>query len=169
VGDWVMGTGAAKNRRSGFLVYAMRITETVSFDEYWNDTRFERKRPNLRGSRRIQFGDNIYHHDGSGLWVQENSRHSKADGTMELAHLARDTGTTEKVLVSDDFIYFGSDGPEVPRHLQEFKIVSGRGHRNRFEENELSQAIEWFEELPRGPIGTPFDWHRSRNMKLSRR
>lgn len=168
VGDWVMGTGASKNRRTGFLVYAMRVTETLSFDDYWSDPRFKRKRPNLRGSRQVQFGDNIYHHDLTGNWVQEDSRHSKADGTPEFAHIERDTGTTEKVLVSDDFVYFGSSGPLVPAHLREFGIVSGRGHRNRFEDFELAQALEWFAELPRGPIGKPFDWHRDRNLRLTR-
>jgi hypothetical protein len=168
VGDWVMGTGAAKNRRSGFLVYAMRVTETLSFDEYWNDLRFERKRPNLHGSNRVRFGDNVYHRDRTGNWIQEDSRHSRADGSLELAHLARDTGITEQVLVSDDFVYFGSDGPPVPPHLREFNIIAGRGHRNHFDEDEIRQTLQWFDALPRGPIGTPFDWHRASNLRNSR-
>ena len=168
VGDWVMGTGAAKNRRSGFLVYAMRVTETLSFDEYWIDPRFERKRPNLRGSRRLRFGDNVYHRDPAGSWIQENSRHSRADGSPEPIHLVRDTGITEKVLISDDYVYFGSDGPSVPSHLLEFNIISGRGHRNRFETEEVRQTLEWFDSLPRGLEGTPFDWHRVSNMRLTR-
>lgn len=163
-----MGTGAAKNRRSGFLVYAMRVTEKSSFDEYWIDPRFERKRPNLRGSRRLQFGDNVYHRDRSGNWIQENSRHSRSDGSPEPIHLARDTGITEQVLISDDYVYFGSDGPPVPSHLRKFNIVSGRGHRNHFEAGEIKQTLEWFDALPRGLIGTPFDWHRSSNLRDTR-
>ena len=27
IGDWVLGTGASGNKRSGTLVYAMRVTE----------------------------------------------------------------------------------------------------------------------------------------------
>jgi hypothetical protein len=169
VGDWVMGTGAAKNRRSGFLVYAMRVTETLSFDEYWNDPRFGRKRPNLHGSNRVRFGDNVYHRDATGSWIQENSRHSRADGSLEPFHLARDTGITEQVLVSDDFVYFGSDGPPVPLHLREFNIIAGRGHRNHFDADQIKQTLQWFDELPRGPIGTPFDWHRASNLLLTRR
>ena len=42
VGDWVIGTGsgAKEKQRNGYLVFAMRVTETMSFDEYWKDIRF---------------------------------------------------------------------------------------------------------------------------------
>ena len=43
VGDWVIGTGSKSKGRDGHLVYAMRVTETMSFDEYWADSRFHRK------------------------------------------------------------------------------------------------------------------------------
>ena len=47
VGDWVIGTGsgAKEKQRNGYLVFAMRVTETMSFDEYWKDIRFCNKRP----------------------------------------------------------------------------------------------------------------------------
>ncbi len=49
VGDWVLGTGSARKgiRRGGYAVYAMRVTEKLSFDQYWIDKRFRKKRPNL--------------------------------------------------------------------------------------------------------------------------
>ena len=30
-GDWVVGTGSRTRQREGYLVYAMRVSETVSF------------------------------------------------------------------------------------------------------------------------------------------
>ena len=45
VGDWVIGTGSKRNGRDGFLVYAMRVTEILTFNEYWRDARFLAKRP----------------------------------------------------------------------------------------------------------------------------
>ena len=67
VGDYVAGTGCARRKRRGHLVYFMRVEEITTYDEYWKSPRFERKRPFLRGSKMRAFGDNIYHCDtGSG-------------------------------------------------------------------------------------------------------
>jgi len=95
----------------------MRVDETVTFDEYWTDPRFVSKRPNLRGSLKQQYGDNIYHHTADGSWIQENSRHSEDDGTPNSGHVARDT-KADVVLVSQTYVYFGGSGPVIPKHLR---------------------------------------------------
>ncbi|HAT2715113.1 TPA: hypothetical protein I8303_003898, partial [Aeromonas hydrophila] len=43
IGDWVVGSGSNDRsvRRGGYLVYAMQVTETMTFDEYGADPRFE--------------------------------------------------------------------------------------------------------------------------------
>ena len=50
-GDWIIGTGSSQKGRQGYLVYAMCLTETMTFNEYWEDKRFQRKKPNLQGVR----------------------------------------------------------------------------------------------------------------------
>ncbi len=51
IGDWVIGTGAKlKYDYQGRLIYAMRVDETLTLDEYWNDPRFQNKKPVPRGS-----------------------------------------------------------------------------------------------------------------------
>jgi len=47
IGDWVVGSGSNDRsvRRGGYLVYAMRVTEAMAFDEYSRDPRFESKKP----------------------------------------------------------------------------------------------------------------------------
>ena len=47
VGDWVAGTGSGRKsvQREGYLVFAMRVEEILTFDEYWSDPRFRVKRP----------------------------------------------------------------------------------------------------------------------------
>ena len=39
VGDWIVGTGSKRNGKAGYAVYAMRVTEIMTFDEYWSDPR----------------------------------------------------------------------------------------------------------------------------------
>src|SRR5258708_38917575 len=59
IGDWVVGTGTAARKRSGYMVYAMLVDESMSFQDYWSDPRFQQKKPNLRSSKKQAFGDNI--------------------------------------------------------------------------------------------------------------
>src|SRR5262245_55608098 len=63
IGDWIVGSGSADRsvRRGGYLVYAMRVTDTKTFRAYDADPRFESKKPYRRGSRKQSCGDNIYY------------------------------------------------------------------------------------------------------------
>src|SRR6266851_8012960 len=71
VGDWIVGTGSKTCGLGGFLVYAVKVAETCTYDQYWEDPRFLVKRPNLRGSLKQAYGDNIYHRNpGARGWVQ---------------------------------------------------------------------------------------------------
>ena len=71
-----------RHRRDKNVVYAMRVTGTMTFEEYWADPRFQRKKPNLRGSKKQAFGDNIYSRDpATDRWCQANSHHSLHDGS----------------------------------------------------------------------------------------
>ena len=58
-------------------------------------------------------GDNIYHKDVNGNWVQEDSHHSNSDGTFNLVNLKRDTDNSDRVLISDHFLYFGASAITV--------------------------------------------------------
>ena len=92
IGDWIAGVGSKKKRQYGRLVYAMEVEETLSFDEYWRDPRFQRKKPNRVGSLKQRYGDNIYHRAADGeTWVQEDGRHSLHDGSPNMEHVQRDT------------------------------------------------------------------------------
>ena len=33
-GDWVVGTGSAAHNREGYLVFAMKVAEALTFDQY---------------------------------------------------------------------------------------------------------------------------------------
>src|SRR5438034_11308809 len=81
VGYLIIGTGSKTCGMVGVLVYVMKVAETVTYDQYWEDPRFRVKRPNLRGSLKQAYGDNIYHRNPETCgWIQENSHHSLPDG-----------------------------------------------------------------------------------------
>ena len=75
-GDWIIGTGSKKLNRLHHLIYLMQVEEKITFEQYWDDPRFQYKKPVLNGSLAQMYGDNIYHRDRkANQWVQENSAH----------------------------------------------------------------------------------------------
>ena len=61
----------------------------------------------------MMLGDNIYHKEENGTWMQEDSHHSNQDGSPCLDNLIRDTGKTDQVLISKCFFYFGDKAQSV--------------------------------------------------------
>ena len=114
VGDWIMGVGGSSLRSvKRRCILLMKVSEKVSFQDYWDHERFSLKKPVRNGSRVQMLGDNIYHKDGNGDWIQEDSHHSNPDGTPNPVNLDRDTGRTDQVLVSNYFLYFGDEALPV--------------------------------------------------------
>lgn len=92
IGDWVVGVGSTQNGQEGQLIYAMRVEEAMSFEEYWTDPRFQLKKPALTGDQEFRCGDNIYHRDpATGDWIQAPGYHSFENGCQDPYHVERDT------------------------------------------------------------------------------
>ena len=164
VNDWIVGTGsnARKVRRGGYLVYAMRVTEVLSTEEYWVDSRFQNKKPNLYHNWVTASGDNIYELISPGRWHQINSYHSNADGSPAENHIRRDT-SVKRVLVSNEFVYFGGEGPRLPDqfcHGEKFAIICLYRNYRRISQGAIVSTFEnWFRSLDStGFQGKPWDW-----------
>lgn len=162
IGDWIVGTGSKTKGRAGHLVYAMRVSEAMTFDQYWADPRFASKHPSLHGSLKQAFGDNIYHRTVDGGWSQENSHHSMHDGSANPENVQHDT-RTDRVLVSDHFVYWGGEGPAIPAEFRDWNGVDvslGRqGHRCNFPDELVAQFVAWLEAIGMdGYKGRPTAW-----------
>jgi hypothetical protein len=171
VGDWIVGSGSksAAASQEGRLVYAMRVGEALTWDQYSADPRFRSKQPFRRGSRKQTCGDNIYFRWATDLpWQQRDSFHSRADGIADPDHLKRDTGV-DRVLVSQEFVYMGGHGPFLP-DLHDYKARSlckyGRGHLKFDDPMLIAAFVAWLNELGvAGFMGVPFDWLNLREAK----
>lgn len=128
VGDWILGVGGAElksaNRK---CILLMKVTEKISFQDYWEDDRFSLKKPCRNGSNVKMLGDNIYHKNQLGEWIQEDSHHSNEDGSENSLNLNRDTGKSDHVLVSNYFFYFGDNA--IPVDLNSINYVSSPGFK----------------------------------------
>lgn len=160
VGNYVVGTGSASRQRRGYLVFAMEVSETMTFQEYFDDPRFQMKKPNLSSSKKNAFGDNIYSRSKGG-WNQLNSHHSHADGSPNPRNIANDT-QADRVLIGTDYIYWGRSGPAVPKRFRDyngFDLCAGRGHKSKFPSQMVADFVAWFNERDnRGFVDQPLDW-----------
>lgn len=164
MGDYVIGTGSKKRQRNGYLVFWMRIEEEISLDQYWHDARFKQKKPMMNGSLKVCFGDNIYHKDQSGKYCQEYSFHSNRDGSTHEQNLKDDTGTTDRMLLSKDFAYFGGGGPMIPLSLNQY-VHTGRNHL-RFSDADAETMVNWLrQQAGVGYVSEPTEWHYVRRRR----
>src|SRR5262249_9139774 len=139
---WIVGTGSASLSTACRLGYQVQVSETWTFDDYWNDPRFTWKRPRLPGRKKQAFGDNIYHRDANdGSWLQEDSHHSLDSGRPNTRNIKNDT-QTDRILVGAEFAYWGGTGPEVPPEFRE--LCTGRGHKNKFAPALVAAFVDWF-------------------------
>ncbi|WP_209769492.1 hypothetical protein [Azospirillum rugosum] len=161
LGDWVLGTGSAERNYRGRAIFLMRVTEESQFHTYWSDPRFVRKQPVMNGSLKQRFGDNIYHLDGRGSWIQADSRHSLDERTNN-RNLQRDTGLTDRVLIGSEFIYWGENAPEIPMKLQKF-VIARPGWAEDFSQSDIDRLVDWAKSLgQKGQVGDPLEWRYER-------
>ncbi len=157
IGDWIFGTGSKKIGKLNHLIFAMKVEGIISFNEYWNDKRFQYKKPVLNGSLIQIFGDNFYHLDKEGKnWIQEESAHSKVDKER---HMENDL-SGENVLFSKSFYYFGGKAPKIP---EKFKSLcnEGRNMKSSSIDSEIAtQFLEWMKnQFDFGIHGDPINWN----------
>jgi hypothetical protein len=137
-GDWIVGTGGASRRSAGhgMLIYAMRVDKKIPRTEYFDDPRFDRKKPKRQGTYKQARGDN------------EDPR---KDRNKHRRH----------VLISRHFWYFGAKAVPIPEQFRQERPCgfalekTGPGFRSKFEPEDIRQVIAWLEELKRGIHGDP--------------
>lgn len=165
VGDWVIGVGGKRLKATGKCIFAMQITEKITFNNYWSSPDFRDKKPVRNGSQKMIVGDNIYHKNLETLnWHQAHSHHSMPDGEPNLHNLSRDT-QSEYVLISRHFYYFGQNALEFPQNL-----LDGLGYKNYvghrvFDFDIAYPLVSWIENTyPEGLnflLGDPYDFINS--------
>ena len=127
IGDWVVALASHEsglkdaNRR---VVCAMKVTNILSWEDYDMFTRKEcpdkiPQRPSKTYEKFI--GDSIYE------FIPGVDEPTLRDSVHDDTNLATDL-EVNKVLVSEEFIYWGSEAPELPKNL--WKIIKkGKGHQ----------------------------------------
>ncbi|GAB6395202.1 MAG: hypothetical protein MdMp024_1514 [Bacteroidales bacterium] len=162
--SWIFGIGSKTIGEKYFkkLIFCMKVEEKLTFNEYWNDSRFQCKKPIIYGSLQQMYGDNFYHHNENGDWIQENSAHSLESGLPNENHLKRDTGG-EFVLVSKTFYYFGENAILIPENFESAICACANARNFAFAQpgQSVNDFIDWLQtEHQLGIYGDPISWSK---------
>lgn len=163
IGDWIAGFTSKGLNGDGIgyerLIYLMKVTNKIDYNEYWNNPIFNSKKPNLRSDNVAdKAGDNIYMPISPNEFVQiENKNHLEE-------HKDRDIKGAY-VLVSSCFYYFGSSAIYIPNDIRPSvpKGQSSQGNRTQ-DQKKAEKFIKYIQEhYEQGIIGLPYCWPKSEN------
>lgn len=147
-GEWLVGNSSAKAGHR--LIYAMRVSDVLDFDQYYRDPRFEQKRASAVDWQR-RCGDNIYFRDDNGQWKQGTAFSHRSPKEIE-----QDT-RYPRVFISDYFFYFGENAPNFPEQYASL-IQTSQGCRYIDNSETAMGFVKWLEETyPPGLHGQPRD------------
>ncbi len=141
IGDWVVGVGSRNvngKDYSGRLVYAMKITDIKTLEEYdtFCTNKLPKKIPDLdHKDYRRKVGDCQYDYSESYAW-QRPGVHRKKNRAKDLRG--------ENSLLSKHFYYFGSKARKIPAR---FSVLCRQGQGHQLQKNEkIKEAfIKWLE------------------------
>lgn len=165
IGDWILGMGGFRLNATGHCIFAMQVSEMLTFNQYWENPLFNDKKPVRNGSKRMVVGDNIYYfNNNTNKWNQADSHHSNPDGTINESNLQNDT-QTDRVLISKRFYYFGNLAVQIPKRiLNKIQYKNGIGHRV-YPFEKCSDLITWieynFQDSLNKVMSKPFDFDKS--------
>jgi len=141
IGDWIVATGSARYGIQNKVVYAMRVDDIMTYEEYddfcnknlpekipnWNSTDLKRK-----------VGDCIYDFSSG----EPKLRDSVHEGQEIIERDLRG----KNVLLSKHFIYFGSAPQPIKDSLIPI-VRQGQGHKSKSNAPFLDEFIHWIEPL----------------------
>lgn len=148
-GDWIIGTGSSAAGLSGRLVYAMRVDEVVTMEEY--DRRAGREWPHRipdpkSPSHVHKSGDCIYDYSAAPWPRQRPGVHNEGNRLTDLGG--------KNVLISRHYTYFGSSAIELPTALEPL-VHTTQGHKWKMNAPLFDHFRRWIDRLPRGMHGVP--------------
>lgn len=156
IGDWIVGLGSKAMGNEGKVVYVAQVDEIITFDQYWEDSRFQVKKADIKGSLMQMYGDNVYH-TVKGMIVQEPCAHSNdANGRHKKSDISG-----KNVLLCKRFFYFGDKAFLLP---EEFEYIGNTGNPRAtkykdLDDEKINRFVAWLDaNYTTGIYGDPCNW-----------
>jgi hypothetical protein len=159
IGDWIIGT--EQKSKGNKLIYAMKVSEILGFDDYFRDSRFERKKPKIQGASREKCGDNFYFKNNLGNWQKLIS------GFHDETHQQEQDLKHPFVFVSNYYFYFGGQAIELPKNFSAL-IQKRQGIKWHREQRLILEFCAWLSKSHQpGLIALPRDFASTHLIPLS--
>lgn len=163
IDDWLIGTGSKSlEHTTGFeciskLIFAMQVTEIMDLNSYWNDKRFQYKKPQMNGTLSSMFGDNCYYLNDGGDWAQVDCAHRNLNGKYNQDLFRKDI-EGRNVIISNRYYYFGDCAPEIPDEI--IAVCHSTQGQKIVRPEELSiNFLNWLHaNFQEGVNGLPINW-----------
>ena len=144
IGDWIAGFSSKELNGGGMgeerLVFLMKVTDKISYQEYWHNPIYDRKKPDLLSPHTIdKAGDNIYQplKDNpllsSDFQQIENKNHKEWDQMHDLSG--------KFVLISECFYYFGAASIVIPKDIRPNVPTGVSAHGARTHDRERAKKF----------------------------
>ncbi len=161
IGDWIIATGGCVlHEYIEHLIFAMKVEEIITFDEYWNNPDFQCKKPVFNGSVMQMYGDNVYHTNPQTKEViQERCAHTvEGKNPKDTGQYGRDI-RGKNVLISRNFYYFGANAPELPGEFKHMASTVRNMECNHVDEETVQKFADWLQSnYEVGIHGDPINW-----------
>lgn len=149
-GDLIVGFSTARDDRHK-VIYAMYVDEKILYEDYFNDSRFQCKKPIY-----LSNGDNFFSKNQNQLQIAfKNAAHYGKEIAIQ-----RDLKTPFSI-VGKQFWYFGRNAPILPIALHGTKLTLNdtyrRGHRITTTPTSIDTLQKWLHHFPSGVHGKPRD------------
>ncbi|MBS3771767.1 MAG: hypothetical protein KGY69_16065 [Bacteroidales bacterium] len=148
-GDWILGS--TPSARGDKIVFVMQLSERLHFNDYYNDPRFQAKKPKLNGTWRERCGDNMYYKDDEGNWKKHPSSFHCDNGTRkkDMNH--------PYVFIAEHFFYFGDQAVQIPNEFKEL-IRRRQGCKCNHNPETVEKFLNWLQHsFNPGIHGKPHD------------
>ena len=178
VGDWIAGftskTLAGHEVGSERLIYLMRVAEKLPMRDYFSDSRFQDKTPDMSARGPLaKAGDNIYRplrpgaDDKADFEQLPNPNHWNGDRPNEEDHRRDVSG--RYVLIADEFYYFGGSALDLPPECRPQVPRGQSGHGKETPPEQARCFVDYIHSRFRpGRHGDPHRWPKVSDDKGGR-
>jgi hypothetical protein len=163
VGDWIAGfTSNSLNKEKvgdEKLIYLMKVTGKITFQEFWSSKKFASKKPNINADKIMdKIGDNIY--------KPKNKNPKKITDYTQIKnvnhkekHMKKDL-SGEYVLLSDCFYYFGVNAVDLPKKIRPDVPKGQSAHGTQTKNIQRCRELILFiqKKYKKGIYGNPTKW-----------
>ena len=139
IGDYIVGFGSKNDYsidKSDHIIYIMKVTQKLTYHQYYQfcQNNLKNKIPNSRN----KLGDCIYFLKNKKYNQIKNQYHDNSCYSKDIS--------SDYVLLSDDFLYFGRESIKVKNSLRNI-IIKYQGHKSISNQPYLQEFEEWFIDL----------------------